>query len=61
MHCPNHRDYYLARAATSRSQAARAVDPKIAAIHAEFATRYEQLAGHPDPAARAPLTLVQAA
>lgn len=44
----NHRDYYVARAAASRDLAGRAMNPKIASIHAEFATRYETLAGQPD-------------
>lgn len=38
------RDYYAARAATARNLAQRAADPAIAALHAEFATRYDLLA-----------------
>lgn len=38
------RDYYAARAATARDMAQRAADPAIAALHAEFATRYDLLA-----------------
>ena len=42
-------EYYATRAQTSRDLAGRAADPTIAAIHAEFATRYEFLAGSGDP------------
>lgn len=38
------RDYYEQRSAKSRELAAKAVDPKIAAIHLEMAERYDLLA-----------------
>lgn len=44
----NHHDYYLTRAAASRDLAGRAADPAVAAIHAEFATRYDLLAAQPE-------------
>ena len=44
----NNVDYYVARAATSRHRAEAAADPEIAAIHAEFATRYDRLAVEAD-------------
>ena len=40
--------YYLESAATSRDLAKRAASPVIAAIHAEFATRYDLLSGQPE-------------
>ena len=40
---PNDRSYYLARAEQSRSLAARAVSPAIAAIHDDLARRYDAL------------------
>lgn len=40
----NHYRYYVARAAAARNLAQRAVDPAIAAIHAELADRYELVA-----------------
>ena len=42
-----HQDYYAARAATARDLARCAADPAVAAIHAEFATRYDFLAAQP--------------
>ena len=43
MNQPDYQDYYLSRAAASRSLARRASDPMIAAIHAELADRYDVL------------------
>ncbi len=43
MNQPNYQDYYISRAAASRSLAQRAADPMIAAIHAELADRYDVL------------------
>lgn len=40
----NHQDYYLARAEVSRGLAQRATNPVIAAIHVEFANRYDSMA-----------------
>ncbi len=48
MKCPDHRDYYLTRAATSRDLAEHAANPKVAAIHAEFAVRYDEMASRSD-------------
>ena len=39
----NHHGYYRTRAETSRELAQRAVHPGIAAIHSEFASRYDSL------------------
>lgn len=61
MSCPDHRDYYLARAATARELAERAADPQVAAIHTDFATRYDELAAKPDCRNPATSTAVQAA
>lgn len=44
MNQSNHREYYVARAASSRELAQRAADPAIAAIHVDLAERYEVLA-----------------
>ena len=60
MNQPNASEYYLNRAATSRSLAQRAAKPAIAAIHAEFATRYEQLA-RPERQTEGTTPVVQAA
>lgn len=57
----NHQDYYVARAAISRDLASRATDPSIAAIHFEFASRYELLAEQPEQRIESKLTVVQAA
>lgn len=43
MNEPNNRSYYACRAEASRALAERAVNPEIAAIHTELATRYEAL------------------
>ncbi len=43
----NHHEYYIARAEACRQLAERAVSPAIAAIHAELATRYEEVAVQP--------------
>ena len=43
----NNQEYYLSRATTSRQLAERAIDPSIAAIDTDLATRYERLAGEP--------------
>lgn len=40
----NHQIYYELRAETSRDLARRALSPAIAAIHSDFAVRYENLA-----------------
>ena len=48
---PN-REYYLARAADARSQAADASTHEIAEIHLELASRYELLAQAAEPAPR---------
>ena len=40
----NHLEYYHTRAEVSRELAPRAADPAIAAIHTEFASRYDSMA-----------------
>lgn len=40
----NNREYYVGRAQASRSLAAQARNSDVAAVHAEFATRYDRLA-----------------
>lgn len=57
---PNHQQYYVARAATSRDLAQRAADPAISAIHADFAKRYEMLAAQPGQGSDGAMTGVQA-
>jgi hypothetical protein len=47
----NSRSYYLARAEASRVLAQRATDPAIAAIHEEFAIRYDGLLARDGPGA----------
>jgi len=37
----NNHEYYVARAESAREMAQRAVNPAIAAIHTQMATRYE--------------------
>ena len=61
MNQSNHQEYYVVRAAASRDLEQRAKNPAIAAIHAEFATRYEQLAGQPGRNDEIMLTAVQPA
>lgn len=61
MNQPNHQDYYVARAASSRGLAERAADPMIAAIHAELASRYDLLAAQPEPKNAAAMRMIQAA
>lgn len=61
MKCPDHRDYYLTRAATSRDLAEQAVNPKVAAIHAEFAVRYHEMAARSDRENGVAVAAVQAA
>lgn len=41
--CDTTIDYYVARAATERARAKAATDPNVAAIHAELATRYDEV------------------
>lgn len=43
-------EYYARRAADEKRMAEEATDPKLAALHHEMATRYEELAG-PKPEA----------
>ena len=45
----NHHSYYRTRAETSRELAQQAVHPSIAAIHSEFATRYDILVAELEP------------
>lgn len=40
----NNRQYYVGRATAARALAEQATDEKIAAIHAEMAAQYDQLA-----------------
>ena len=40
---PNSQSYHLARAEAARELSRRAGDPAIAAVHSEFATRYENM------------------
>lgn len=44
MELRNNKDYYVARAAVSHRLARKAINPTIAAIHADLADRYERLA-----------------
>lgn len=50
----NHRDYYIGRADVSRRLAQQATNPQIAAIHREFANRYEATIRLVVPGARRP-------
>lgn len=61
MNEPNDREYYVARAASSRNLAQRAANPAIAAIHADLAERYEALAERPGPRIDRAITGLQAA
>lgn len=45
----NTQGYYECRACKARELAAAATDPKIAAIHAEMAARYDALAAETKP------------
>lgn len=54
-------EHYAARAAAARNMARRAATPAVAAIHAELASRYEQLASRPDRNNEIILTGVQPA
>jgi hypothetical protein len=56
----NNQEYYLSRATTSRQLAERAIDPSIAAIHTDLATRYEMLAAESRPNNTDPLAVIQA-
>lgn len=40
----NHQNYYRERAKASRDLAEQAANPAIAAIHSEFAARYDKMA-----------------
>ena len=44
MNRSDHQDYYVARAEVARTMSLRAADPGVAAIHAQFAIRYDALA-----------------
>lgn len=39
----NHQDYYLTRAKASRELAQQALNPAIAGIHSEMASRYDDM------------------
>lgn len=56
----NSADYYRGREEQERALAARAVDPGIAAIHADMADRYSELRGQAvtHPPTRSKLHLV---
>lgn len=56
MNRPDQQDYYTARAAAARDLAQRAANPKVAAVHADFAARYDQLAAQPERQKTAALT-----
>ena len=58
---PDHRDYYIGRAAASRQLAQRAANPAIAAIHTDLAIRYERLAAQSDGTIDVAMAGVQAA
>lgn len=45
----NHQDYYFTRAKASRELAQQAVNPAIAAIHSELATRYDDMVARLQP------------
>ena len=52
-------EYYIMRAAICRSLQLRAASPVVAAIHADLASRYEQLAVQPGRNDTAMVTAVQ--
>jgi hypothetical protein len=55
---PDHREYYVARVATSRDLARRACNSAIAAVHGDLATRFEMLAAQSEPQPPVLLTVV---
>lgn len=61
MNQPNNCHYYASRAEVSRDLARRALNPAIAAIHAEFAVRYDRLAAHHEPKSERAVRTAQAA
>lgn len=56
----NHQIYYELRAETSRDLARRASSPAIAAIHQDFAVRYEDLAARAERPNENVMVFVQA-